>query len=506
MHILTKKVVRILSVAILLAGVVFLSLPVVQRIAIAVESGQQETALSALETLRGHDKMSSLFRAVSKAVSPAVVVVHVKQKVGYDSFPMDDFMWHFFGESMPDERFRRGIPQRRQPRQEFFRRGMGSGVIVDAQNGYVLTNWHVVHDADEVEIVLHDGRSFDAQWVRTDKKTDLAVLKVNPNRLAEARLGDSEKTDVGDWVLAIGAPKGLPQTVTAGIISAKGRTTGGDGYQNFIQTDAAINSGNSGGPLVNMRGEVVGINTAIISQTGVNEGIGLSIPSNMARHVMEQLIAHGTVVRGFLGVGIQGIDEELARSFSLPHTQGALISQVMGNSPAQKSGLNVGDFIVRLDGKSIRNVNELRNRVATIRPGKKVTLEIYRDGSKRSVDVTIERQPDRLISASSEKRPELRNGNATKPLGLTVATMGGRYVERWGLDPRAEGVIVVAVASGSHAAEKGISPGDIITHINGKRVKAADEMADILSKSGKDGVRLRIREPQGGVRFVFIKS
>jgi len=483
--------------------------PLARQIAFAVESGQQEAGIAALAEFSKHDKMSVLFRGVANAVKPAVVVVHVKQKVAYEPMPiprMDDFMRRFFGEDTPGPfRFRQQTPQQQQPKQEFFRRGLGSGVIVSADKGYVLTNWHVVRDADGVEVVLHDGRKFDAEWVRTDKQTDLAVLKIKPDRLMEARLGDSDKMDVGDCVLAIGAPEGLPQTVTAGIISAKGRTTGRGGYENYLQTDAAINHGNSGGPLVNMRGQVIGINTAIVSRTGVNEGIGLSIPSNMAKSIMRQLIDSGAVVRGYLGVAIQNVDQGLAKSFDLPNMDGALVASVGKDTPAENAGLRDGDFIVAVAGKSVKNVNDLRNRVAAIKPNTTVELQIYRGRKKRTVKVKIGRQPADFASVPGGEVPGTRDEEAASRFGLKVATMGNRHAERFGLDKDIEGVIVLEVEPGSDAADKGLEPGDIITHVQRKKVSTTDDLTRALSgQDVKKGVRLRIQDRRGGTRYVFI--
>jgi len=479
------------------------------HIALAVETGRQQAVVASLAEVSKQDNMSVVFRQVAKAVKPAVVVVHVKQKITYEPVPfpeMDDFLRRFFGEDVPGPfRFHWQSPRDRQPRREFYRVGLGSGVIVDAEHGYVLTNWHVVRDADEVEVVLHDGRKFDTEWVRTDKQTDLAVLKIKADHLAEARLGDSDAIEVGDWVLAIGAPEGLPQTVTAGIISAKGRTTGRGGYENFLQTDAAINHGNSGGPLVNMRGEVIGINTAIVSRTGVNEGIGLAIPSNMAKNVMDQLIESGQVVRGYLGVTIQNVDQGLAESFDLPGTQGALVSAVGKDTPAQRAGIEEGDFIVAVDGKKVRNVNELRNRIAAIKPGKTVEIELYRNGEKRTLEVRIGQQPADFASAFGRGIPGTTGGEAAARFGLKVATLDDQYAEQFGLDKRLKGVVILDVDPDSDAADKGLRPGDVITRVEGKPVETADEIRRILSSDqAKTGVRLRVKERRGGTRFVFI--
>lgn len=502
-----KRLVPLGLTGIILLGTAIAAPLIARKIAFAVESGKQEAAIGALEELSRHDRMSPLFREVAKAVKPAVVVVHVKQKVSYRAVPfpeMDDFFRRFFGDNFPRP-FRREAPDGRRPKREFYTRGLGSGVIVDAEKGYVLTNWHVVRDADEVEVVLHDDRTVDAEWIRTDRQTDLAVLKIDADELCEMPLGDSDAMAVGDWVLAIGAPEGLPQTVTAGIISAKGRTTGRGGYENFIQTDAAINHGNSGGPLVNMRGEVIGINTAIVSRTGVNEGIGLAIPSNMAGSIMDQLVDTGEVVRGYLGVTIQNVDQGLAESFGLPNTDGALVSSVGMDTPAEKAGLKEKDFIIAVNGKPVKNVNDLRNRIAAVRPGKTVEIQLWRDGERKSITVEIEQQPEDLAAAFGERAPGADRDTVSR-FGLKVATMGDRYAERYGLDKNIEGVVVLDVAEGSDAADKGIRPGDVITHVRDRRVTSTGKLARAMSgKDAKTGVCIRIRDRRGGIRFVFIK-
>ena len=482
--------------------------PLARQIAFAVESGQQDVSIAALAEISKHDKLSMLFREVAKAVKPAVVVVHVKQKISYESTPFssDDFMRRFFGDEWSGPfRFRRRIPEEKQPKREFYQRGLGSGVIVDADKGYVLTNWHVVRDADEVEVVLHDGRRLSTEWVRTDKQTDLAILKVKPDRLMEARLGNSDKMDVGDWVLAIGAPEGLPQTVTAGIISAKGRTTGRGGYENFLQTDASINHGNSGGPLVNMRGQVIGINTAIVSRTGVNEGIGLSIPSNMVKNIMQQLIDSGEVVRGYLGVAIQDVNQGLAESFGLPNTKGALVASVGKDTPAEKAGLRDGDFIMSVDGKPVRSVNDLRNSVAAIKPNTTVELQFYRGGKKRTVKAKIGRQSADFASNFGESFSGTKESKTADRFGLKIATMSDQYAEKFGLESGLKGVVILEVDSDSDAAGKNLEPGDIITHVQGKESTSAKYLTRILTgDDAKKGVRLRIRNRRGVMRYIFI--
>ena len=474
------------------------------RIAFAVESGKQDALREELAELAGHDRLSKLFRQVAKVVKPAVVEVRVSKKVRMRGFGsqdprMDEFMRRFFGEDWP------GLPERGPNRgREFFQRGLGSGVIVDAENGYVLTNHHVVGGADQVEVVLADKRRLRAEWVRTDPPTDLAIIKIPSENLTAAPLGDSDDVEVGDWVLAIGAPEGLPQTVTAGIVSAKGRLTGRGAYENFIQTDAAINHGNSGGPLVNMRGQVVGINAAIVSRTGVNEGIGLAIPANMAAHVMDQLIDNGKVVRGYLGVIIQDVDEALARSFDLPKTQGALISQVAEDGPAENAGLEAGDFVVAVGGKPVRNVNALRHAVARIKPGRSVKLRIYRDGKPMTVDVELGSQPAEIARAMRGEPDEADEADVPS-CGLKVATLDDDLAEKYGIDGDVEGVLIVDVEPDSQAARKGLSEGMIIVAVQGEAVGSAEQFSEIVSRAeNKAGVRLKVRDAKGRQRFIFL--
>ena len=474
--------------------------------AYAVAAGESRAARDQLAKLSRHDHLSVLFREVAKAVKPSVVIVHVKQKITYQPMPdmrdfMDDeFFRRFFGERSPFGRQPR--PQAPAPKREFFRSGIGSGVIVDADNGYVLTNWHVVRNADQVEVVLPDKRTLAAEWVRTDALTDLAIIKVKPDRLIAAPLGDSDKMEVGDWVLAIGAPEGLPQTVTAGIISAKGRHTGSGAYQNFLQTDAAINHGNSGGPLVNMRGEVVGISSAIVSRTGVNEGIGLAVPSNMARHVMRQLIDKGKVTRGYLGVRWQNITEPLAKSYKLPNMEGALVAQVIEDSPADKAGMKEGDFIVKVNGRRVRNGNDLRNAVAALRPGRTCEIEVYREGVKKTLKAKITPQPADMFARMPGAEPET---TAAGELGLKVAKVTDELAKEYGYKKTPEGVIIVEVEPNSDAAKQGLKEGTVIQRVQGRKVTTPAEFRKaVTAKDAKAGVRMHVMDPTGAKQFVFV--
>ena len=482
----------------------------------ASKKSQAETARASLPELAAKYDPSPLFRAVADAVRPAVVEVRVQKKLEARDMAapdMDDFFRRFFGEESPEGRLPRQLPQRPNapstPRKrEFFSRGLGSGVIVEASKGLILTNHHVVAGADEVEVVLADGRKLGTEWVRSDPKTDLAVLKVKPDKLTSAPLGDSDAMDVGDVVLAIGSPEGLPQTVTMGIISAKGRNTSDpNAYQSFLQTDAAINHGNSGGPLVNLHGEVIGINAAIVSRTGVNEGIGLAIPSSMAKHIMTELVEKGKVVRGYLGVVIQNATEGLAKSFNLPGTDGALVSQVSPDSPAAKAGLKSGDFIVAIDGKPAKNVNTVRNAVAMIKPGATVPVDVIRGGKKTTLPVTIQEQPkDMGVAGEGEEgTPEAAEPQSLKRFGLEVTTLTDELAQRYGFKSGTRGALVTSVAPASDAAKEGLAEGMVIVQAQDKAVATADDLKSALNApDAANGVRLKVMDRRGSQLFVFI--
>jgi serine protease Do len=503
------------TLVLLLAAAVFVGCFVgpfiVEEVSYAISAGENRAAREQLAKLSGADQTSKLYRAVAKAVRPAVVVVHVRKKMDMRGHPstgeMNDFMRRYFGRSPQGGRMPGQTPtpnggQSNAPKREYYSRGVGSGVIVDAKNGYILTNWHVVQGADEVEIALLDGRRLKTEWVRTDKETDVAVVKIKPDRLIDAPIGDSDQMEVGDCVLAIGAPEGLPQTVTAGIISAKGRTTGRRGYENFLQTDAAINHGNSGGPLVNVRGEVIGINTAIISRTGVNEGIGLSIPSNMVRNVMSQLIDNGKVVRGYIGVHIQDVDEKLARSFKLPDANGVLIAGVAASGPARLAGIKEGDFIVNVGEKRTKNVNELRNYVASLRPGQSVKVKLYREGKTKTVTLKIAKQPENMMMAFNAPK---RGSKAIEKLGLEVTTAAPELAEKHGFKKGVKGVIITKVTKGSDAEKNSLIEGLLITKVQDKSIASAVEFNKALASVKDGGTRLLVKDKAGGQRFVFIE-
>jgi serine protease Do len=481
-----------------------------RNVAYAVSSGQLQAEREELAQMAAKcDTLSPLFRKVSKVVMPAVVEVRVTKRVAVsqmpdfgDMFRDDPFFRRYFGDQNPQQRQRQ--PLERQMK------GLGSGVIVDAANGYIITNNHVVGGADEVQIVTADNRKLEAEWVKTDPATDLAVVKVKGENLTSAPLGDSDSMQVGDLVLAIGSPEGLPQTVTKGIISAKGRNQAGLGgsgnlYQNFLQTDAAINHGNSGGPLVNMKGEVIGINTAIVSRTGVNEGIGLSIPSNMIKQIMDQLIAKGKVVRGYIGVSLQNVDSNLARSFNLSSTEGAMVNGVAKGGPGEKAELANGDFITAVDGKKVTDVAQLRMLIASVAPGKTVKLEIYRNGKKQTLGVKVDEQPKDIAAAFTGSQPHEGVEAGASKFGVKVTALTPALAAQLGYKKDAAGAVISEIDPSSGAADQGLRVGMLITKVGDKAIRTPEDFTlAIAAKDAANGVRLEVTTPDGHSQFVFI--
>ena len=420
------------------------------------------------------------FAKVADAIKPAVININTVSKgagglpggrTPFEEFFGEEFYKRFFGDT-PER-----IPQR----------SLGSGVIVDP-TGIALTNAHVVERATEIEVVTTDGSKHKAKLVGLDKKTDLAVLKLDDGKaqFKYARLGDSEKLQVGDWVIAVGSPFGLQATVTAGIISAKARNIGQGPFDDFLQTDAAINPGNSGGPLVNMQGEVVGINTAIVAG---GSGIGFAIPSNMARKIYTELQSKGRVTRGWLGVSIQPLTAELARSFNAKDTKGVLISDVMPDSPAAKAGLKPGDILVEFEGKKMEAPSDLQRAVGMAQPGQDTKMKIWRDQADRTIEIKIGEAPD---EREAQQRPSRATPSA---LGLDVRPITPEIAKQLNLKST-EGVVVARVDEGSTAAESGVQRGDVIREINRQKVRS---MADYerLTKDVKEGDRLTVLLQRG---------
>jgi Do/DeqQ family serine protease len=391
-------------------------------------------------------------------VVPGVVNISTRARVRVRQNPLlsDPFFRRFFDF---DE-----APQRRETQ------STGSGVIVDAKAGHVVTNYHVIQDAEEILVTLNDGRRFTANRVGVDSEVDLAVIKIKPERLTAVPLGDSGHLRVGDFVVAIGNPFGLGQTVTSGIVSALGRSgLGIEGYEDFIQTDASINPGNSGGPLVNLQGELVGVNTAIVGRSGGNIGIGFAIPSNMARAVMTQIIKYGEVRHGQLGVIAQDLSPELARAFGLRTAGGAVVARVELGSPADRAGLRSGDIVAAVNGRPIRTASALRNAIGILRVGTEVTLDIVRNGRRRSV---------RTVLVEPE-RPLLKGGEASKRLaGATLGPIGRGHP----LSGRVEGVGIKEVERGSPAWSAGLRQGDVIIAINRQKVSSIDDVSPAIAQ------------------------
>ncbi len=378
--------------------------------------------------------------------------------------------------------------------------GLGSGVIVD-ERGYILTNNHVVEGANDLRVVLSDDRKFKAELVGTDPKTDLAVIKIDAPDLRPAQLADSDtELRVGQWVLAVGSPFGLKQTVTAGIVSATSRQDMRvTDYDDFIQTDAAINAGNSGGPLIDLRGHVIGINTFIISRSGGNQGVGLAVPVTMARRVMDSLIETGQVTRGWLGIGIQTLTPDLAASYNYEGTDGVLVRQVLDDGPAVNSGLASGDIIVRLNGQIVIDMSSFRTRIADTRPGTKVDLDVWRDGQERSLTIQIGHMPDSDGASGFNAEPEQR-------LGMSLSDPRDHVLRRLRLPDDAEGAVVVGVEPASAAGRAGLRRGDVITHVKSRRVRGAAEAQQELSRHDlTNGVRLKVRSGDMQ-RFVLLKT
>jgi Do/DeqQ family serine protease len=432
--------------------------------------------------------LEDAFVSVADRVTPAVVNVSVKSKrvaPEGESPEREERFREFFGPEFFERFFRR-----RQPREDS--RSMGSGVIVDPQ-GYILTNNHVVENAESVEVRLSDDRKFKAAIVGRDPKTDLAVLKIDApaNSLPVALLGDSDKLHAGQWAIAIGNPFGLDRTVTIGHISATGRTQVGVAtYEAFIQTDASINPGNSGGPLLNIAGKVIGINTAIVSS---GQGIGFSIPINMAREIMTQLISKGRVVRGWLGIVIQELTPELAEGFGVKPDSGVLVADVMKDSPAEGAGLKAGDIIVDFNGAPIKSVTELQKRVAAVEPGRATPLVVIRDRVSTPLSVKIGEQPSDEAKASPP---------AEEPLGLTVEPLTPEATQRFKLTARS-GVVVTDVEPGSSADQAGIRAGDAILEINRQPVKDVDSFRRITA-SVKPGEVVPVYLQRGGGRNEYV--
>jgi serine protease Do len=429
--------------------------------------------------------------------------------------PFKDFFEEFFdrngqgqGQGQENGHGRPDRPKRKAT-------SLGSGFIIDTKtNGdsYVITNNHVISDADEITVILHDNTRLTAELVGRDAKTDLAVLKVKSDKkMAKVKFGDSTKSRVGDWVVAIGNPFGLGGTVTAGIISARGRDIHSGPYDNFIQTDASINRGNSGGPMFNMDGEVIGINTAIYSPSGGSVGIGFAIPSSGAEPVINQLIKHGEVKRGWLGVHIQAVTDEIAETLNLKKAEGALVASLIKGGPAEAAGIKVGDVIIEFDGKPVPKMRKLPRIVAETDIDKPVTVVVWRDGRKVSLKVDVGRLDEtEEVVASNDEENEKKTDKTDKmvsSLGLTLAELTPSLRQSYKLDEEARGVVVTDVKAGSAAQEKGIREGDLVVEVSQEEVTTPTQVIDRVEAARKEKRKrvLMLIEGQAGLRFIALE-
>jgi len=443
------------------------------------------------------------FADVVKKAMPAVVHIRVEKSVSgnnmtdqYDEFFNNPFFERFFGPQF------RHNPQQ-GPRRNYKQEALGSGFIISS-DGYILTNNHVVEDADTITVFLSDERKFTAELIGRDPQSDVALIKIKDHsNLPTLPLGNSDALEVGEWAIAIGNPFGLNQTVTVGVISATGRSSVGiNEYENFIQTDAAINPGNSGGPLLNVNGEVVGINSALYSRTGGYMGIGFAIPINMVKNIESQLKNAGKVTRGWLGVVIQNVDENLAKSFGLDRAEGILVSEVQSGSPADKGGIKQGDVIITLNGTTLKDVADLRNRVALLSPDSTAKLDVIRNGKTISVNVKIGERPNDLSQATG-------NGSLDSILdqfGLAFQDLTPELADRLGYKNK-QGVVISQVEPGSPASSAGLRPGQLIEEVNKTPVHNVQEVKKALDNSdSKDRILLRVRSGNFSQYVVLIAA
>jgi serine protease Do len=440
---------------------------------------------------------SKEFVNVVKNAKPAVVRIRVEKTEKQrgpgplpDEMMNNPFFEHFFGPQF----------RQQQPQREYKQQGLGSGFII-SKDGYILTNNHVVEGADVIKVTLSDEREFDAKLIGNDPQSDVALIKITDHdNLPVLPLGNSDELEVGEWVIAIGNPFGLSQTVSVGVVSATGRSSIGiNDYENFIQTDAAINPGNSGGPLINGRGEVVGINTALFSRTGGYMGIGFAIPINMAKAIQDQLRTFGKVTRGWLGVVIQNITKDLADSFNLKEVHGILVSEVQHDSPASAAGLQQGDVITHLNDVELKDVSDLRNKVAMIHPDTKVMLTILREGREKKVQVTIGQQPANFSS-------QAMSGNQNSMLekyGLTLQELTPEMADKFQYKVNS-GLIISDVEEGSPAQMAGLKPGQLIEEVNRERVRNLDDLQKVM-KTAKDSDKILLRVRAGDyARYIVL--
>lgn len=446
-------------------------------------------------------ELSNAFSTVAKAATPAVVSIKVQKVVQaggvagsdamndpYGQFG-DDFLRRFFGDQ---------LPQRRTP-QKYTQQGQGSGFII-SEDGYILTNNHVVGDVDKITVELKDGRVFsDAKLIGTDPDSEVALIKIEGRGFPVLPMGDSKSLQIGDWVIAVGNPFGLSETVTVGVISAVGRSNMHiAAYEDFIQTDAAINPGNSGGPLIDLDGKVIGINTAIVSQSGGYMGIGFAIPINMAKNIADQLKGSGKVSRGYLGLIAQDVESEMVEPLGLKEPEGVVVAQVEKGSPAEKAGLEVQDVILEVNGEKVKSYDGFRNDIAALKPDSKVQLKILHDGKTKTLAATLGERP---TLAEAKEQPA---ADSQQAIGMEVQNLTKDLADRFGYEA-GQGVIVSSVVPGGPAAEEGIQSGDLILSVNRKAVTSVAEFSQAV-RASRDSGKVLLLVRRGGIsQFVLVK-
>ncbi|MEX2456562.1 MAG: Do family serine endopeptidase [Balneolaceae bacterium] len=495
---ITKSLIAIVSILIFVYGMRFAandSEPASDSITNSIEVQSSDTSQSASKNaedipINTLADFNNAIVNIAERANPTVVTVTTTQTVTQQQR-------HPFSFFFDDPRF--------DQEREFQRSGLGSGVIVSSEDGYIITNNHVIENADEIRVQLYSGEEMDAEIVGTDPASDVAVLKIDANNLQAIPLGDSDRMRVGDMVLAIGSPlrSELAHTVSQGIVSASGRSyLGLNQFENYIQTDAAINPGNSGGALVNLNGELVGINTAIASRSGGNQGIGFAIPINMVKSVMDALITDGRVTRGFLGLSHGGdVDRTMARALGMDTPQGFVVGDVVEDGPAAEAGFEEGDVIVEWNGEEVRDWNEFRAMVANTPPGTDVDVNIFRDGDRRTLTVEVgEMDPEEIAGeVESDEREELREN-----LGFDVENLDDNIRNQLRLQSEVQGVVVMQINQTSNAYRQGLQRGDIITQVAGERIENTDQFYSAISaftETGEDAVLLRVNR-QGNNMYV----
>jgi serine protease Do len=438
-------------------------------------------------------ELSDAFATAAKEAMPAVVSIKVEKTIVTSSLSSDQQLndpFGLFGNDFLRQFFGNQIPQQLQTPRKYIEEGQGSGFII-SKDGYILTNNHVVGNVDKITVELQDGRTFhNAKVIGTDPGTEVALIKIEGDDFPVLPMGNSKNVEIGDWVIAIGNPFGLSETVTVGVISAVGRSNVHiAAYEDFIQTDAAINPGNSGGPLVNLEGQAVGINTAIYSESGGYMGIGFAIPIDMARNIEEQLKEYGRVIRGYLGLLGDDVTPDMAELLGTPSARGIIISTVEKGSPADKAGLKSGDIITEMDGKKIESYDAFRNDVADMKPDSKLNLTISREGETQKITVTLGERPSEVAKTTPQPKPVPRS---KKSLGVDVQNVTSNIARQLNY-PVGEGVIVTGVAPASPANYAGIQPGDVIESVNGQKVNSVDEFENAMNKVKGNKVLLLVR-------------